>query len=57
MASYLVDHGADVTIKNNVSTATCGLAGWLAVMVEMAGVVGCSGTGSGSGVLLVIDLK
>jgi hypothetical protein len=36
--SCLLEHGADVNIKNNVSTATSGVA----VMVEM---VGCGGEG------------
>jgi hypothetical protein len=36
--SCLLEHGADVNMKTNVSTATCGLA----VMVEM---VGCGGEG------------
>jgi hypothetical protein len=34
----LLEHGADVNMQNNVSTATCGLA----VMVEM---VGCGDEG------------
>jgi hypothetical protein len=45
--SCLLEHGADVNIKNNVSTATSGLAvktlnSGLAVMVEM---VSCGGEG------------
>jgi ankyrin repeat protein len=31
VASYLEEHGADVNMKNNVSTTACGLA----VMAEM----------------------
>jgi hypothetical protein len=31
VASFLRQHGADVNVKNNVSTATCGLL----VMVKM----------------------
>jgi hypothetical protein len=38
----LLEHGADVNIKTNVSTATSGLA----VIVEM---VGCGGEGWGGG--------
>jgi hypothetical protein len=38
VVSYLLHHGADVNMKNNVSTAIS----WLAVMVEM---VGCGGEG------------
>jgi ankyrin repeat protein len=36
--SCLLEHGADVNMMSNVSTATCGVA----VMVEM---VGCGGEG------------
>jgi hypothetical protein len=36
--SFLLEHGADVNMKDEVSTATCGVA----VMVEM---VGCGGEG------------
>jgi hypothetical protein len=42
--SCLLEHGADVNMKNNVSTAASGLA----VMVEMVGGgEGCCGGGSG----------
>jgi hypothetical protein len=48
VAKHLLEHGADPKIKNNVSTAACGLA----VMVQMV-IVGSEGWGgSGSGVLL-----
>ena len=48
MAKYLLEHGADPKIKDKVSTAACGLA----VMVEVV-IVGSEGWGgSGSGVLL-----
>ena len=38
MAKYLLEHGADPKIKDDVSTAACGLA----VMVEMV-IVGSEG--------------